>query len=553
MYGVRISYLIIAFIGLIVTYYLGLQVDIMDVDAAQYAYMSMDMMQSGEYLQVQYRDTDYLDKPPLLFWLTSLSFTVFGMHNWSYKLPSLLFSLLAFYSTYRLARLYYSKRIAELSALFLATSQALFMINNDVRTDTLLFGAVAFAMWQLSAYLQTGRWKWLIGGSVGIALAMLAKGPIGLMVPILAFGTDWFAKRQWRYLFKWQWLVALVIIGGILSPMVYGLYLQHGWDGPYFYFWAQSFGRLTGDNPFINSGLGKQDPAPFFFVHTFLWSFLPWSILAVLGLVNRTYAFVKNGLRINRNEEILTVGGFILPFIAVSLSEYKLPHYIFVLFPFAAIHAARYVDDLVSGKTWNLTERLITDFQKLLGLVLLFVAVALGTWSFPSDSVIIWVLFAFVSLIALAGLFEKRFGTAIITTSLFSIIAANLLINGGVYPKILEYQSTSIAGKKMYELGTTRETGLGVAAYGQALNYYAGHTVDVIGDDKRILKMVNSNDIVYTDDHGLRILDRLGYSYHFVDKYMHHNVSLISWQFLNPTLRSEILRNRYLLRIEKQP
>ena len=49
-------------------------IDIMEIDAAQYASISQEMLQTGDYLQVHHRHADYLDKPPLLFWLTSFSF-----------------------------------------------------------------------------------------------------------------------------------------------------------------------------------------------------------------------------------------------------------------------------------------------------------------------------------------------------------------------------------------------------------------------------------------------------------------------------------------------
>ncbi len=550
MFGIKHPYLLAALAGLMAVYYFGLQVDIMDVDAAQYAYMSQDMQQSGEYLQVQYRGTDYLDKPPLLFWLSSLSFSIFGVSNWAYKLPSLLFSLLGLWATYRFAALYYSKQTAALSALFLATCQALILVNNDVRTDTLLLGALIFAIWQLSAYLQTGQWKWLLGGSVGIALAMLAKGPIGLMVPVLAFGADWLSKRQWANFFKWQWLVVVVVVGILLAPMLYGLYLQHGGYGPYFYFWAQSFGRLTGDNPFINSGLGKQEPAPFFFVHTFLWAMIPWALLSVLGLLNKLYAFVKNGLKVAPTEEVITLWGFILPFIALSMSEYKLPHYIFILLPFGAIMAARYVDDLVKGRTWSITAKTLTAIQKVLGVLLVAVAAGLASWSFPVQSVWLWLAVGALVILLLFSLFERSLSGALLSTSLLGIVAANLVLNAGIYPQILQYQSTSLAGKTMRELGTTTNNSFTYQAYGQAINFYAGHTVPHLSNDQQIQQMAAPDVVVYTSDKGAAHLAKMGYAMDTLKAYQHHNVTLITGKFLNPEKRQDILKPRYLLKMK---
>ena len=63
----------------------------MDVDASQYAEISREMAQSGDYLHIYDRGFDYLDKPPFLFWASALSMKVFGINNLGYKFPSILF------------------------------------------------------------------------------------------------------------------------------------------------------------------------------------------------------------------------------------------------------------------------------------------------------------------------------------------------------------------------------------------------------------------------------------------------------------------------------
>jgi 4-amino-4-deoxy-L-arabinose transferase-like glycosyltransferase len=71
-------------------YLCGLFPDVMETDAAQYASISAEMARTGEYLQVKHRHENYLDKPPLLFWLSSVSIDILGNKAWAYKLPSLL-------------------------------------------------------------------------------------------------------------------------------------------------------------------------------------------------------------------------------------------------------------------------------------------------------------------------------------------------------------------------------------------------------------------------------------------------------------------------------
>ena len=70
---------------LIPVYFIGFGIDIMDIDASQYAEMSREMSISNSYLQVFEIGKDYLDKPPFLFWITALFMKIFGANNFSYR------------------------------------------------------------------------------------------------------------------------------------------------------------------------------------------------------------------------------------------------------------------------------------------------------------------------------------------------------------------------------------------------------------------------------------------------------------------------------------
>src|SRR5688572_28698076 len=118
--------------------------DLMDVDSSQYAAISKEMFQSGNYLEVYCEGKDYLDKPPLVFWTACLSFKIFGVHDWAYRLPSFLVLLLGVYSIYRFCKIYYEELVAKLAALIMASCLAAFIMMHDVRTDTMLTGWVMF-------------------------------------------------------------------------------------------------------------------------------------------------------------------------------------------------------------------------------------------------------------------------------------------------------------------------------------------------------------------------------------------------------------------------
>jgi 4-amino-4-deoxy-L-arabinose transferase-like glycosyltransferase len=106
---------------LLLTALLGVQlvgvfcIPLMDIDAAQYASISREMLERNSFLQIYDLGKDYLDKPPMLFWLSALSMKIFGIYDWAYRLPSFIFLILALYATFKFAKLKYNQTVAALA------------------------------------------------------------------------------------------------------------------------------------------------------------------------------------------------------------------------------------------------------------------------------------------------------------------------------------------------------------------------------------------------------------------------------------------------------
>ena len=107
----------------------------MEIDAMQYASISRELLRGENILHLFDNGEAYLDKPPLIFWITSLFFEIIGVSDFIYRLPSLIFSLFSIYFTFQFSLLYYSKKTAMMAALILASCEAFFIMNADVRTD----------------------------------------------------------------------------------------------------------------------------------------------------------------------------------------------------------------------------------------------------------------------------------------------------------------------------------------------------------------------------------------------------------------------------------
>ena len=535
--------------------------DIMEVDAVQYAVIAWEMAEKSIYLETYQRESDYLDKPPLLFWVSALAYKIFGVSNFAFRFFPVLLSFLGAYATYRLAKLYYSERVAYWAALFLASSQAAFLMNHDVRTDNMLTTFVAFSLWQLGAYLKNGKWLNLVGGFVGIGLSMLAKGPIGLVIPILTFGLDILAKRAWQKIFDWKYLVGLLITSLILLPMCVGLYQQfdlhpekvvngqHGVSGIKFFFWTQSFGRITGENVWANN------PDPFFLVHTTFWSFLPWTVFLIIAYVAETKRIFKNGLKkIAENEEVFVWVGYTLTFLALSQSKYQLNHYIYPIYSLGAILTAKHLEKILDWKPKYL--QILQIWVAFQLFIFMLIVGILGFWVFPLQNW--WIMAGILLAFGLALYFfakTKNLGQKWVLTLFCGIVAVNFFMNAHFYPTLMElYQSESVVAKKVknnpqvYDVEKLVVVGEGLMQ--NSIDFYSQRIIPRLPNLVSLSKGTHwvlcdqdvfEKEIVKSKE--IKIIRQ--------EVFEDFHVSTLSPEFLNPNTRSQTLRKTYLIHLER--
>lgn len=524
-------------------------IPLMEVDAVQYANISREMLQNKSFLEIFDQGKDYLDKPPLLFWMSSLSMYFFGINDFAYRLPSILMAIIAIYSTYKFTLLYYAKEIAILASLVLATSQAMFLITHDVRTDTLLMAWVILGIWQFSSWLQNRKWISLIAAFVAIAFGMMTKGPIALMVPIFSFAPHILIHKNYKLLFRWEYLIGLVIIIILLIPMDIGLYKQFdlhpekvmydktGTSGLRFFYWTQSFGRITGES------VWHENDSIFFLFQNLLWGFLPWILFLIIGLFLEVYNIIRNKFSIGINDEWITLPGFVITYFALGISNYQLPHYIYIVLPFAAIITAKFLYSFIWEEGNSVIKKSINIFHFFIYSIILLLLVVLLFIPFNTNkfAIITALLFAFISF---GIILYNNHGQIpkMIHFALFTILTTNLLLGLFFYPKLLEYQLgnkvTSYVNENkinknnfyLFKINTER-----------SMDFYSNHSYQNIDD----LNLINSKDYVLITKENMN--DSLLNKFNKIQMLSTFHVSTLTGEFLNPMTRDSTLNYHYIL------
>ncbi len=519
----------LSLVAIVLVVAFGAVLDVMEVDAAQYAAMSADMLHQGNWLKLYHRGEDYLDKPPLLFWLSALSFNVFGVHNWSYKLPSILFAFLGLFSTYRFARLFHGEEVARRAALMLGSSAAFLLMTNDVRCDTILTASVITAIWAGAAWLQERRVWQLVLLAVAMASGMLVKGPMGAVAPVLALGGHVLLTRKWNSLCDLRWLVVPLLVMLALVPMCIGLYQQYGMHGLRFYFWEQSFGRITGENRW------KDDSTVFFFTHEVIWQLLPWTLFVLLGVRNS----LRSIFRRERLPEHISISGAVLVLVALSLSQFKLPHYMYVIVPLFAV---------LGAKAWTDEPPLWLRYAQLTLVALLaMTAFWLAMVAFPGEGrwwAMVLVLLT-LSVALYHGLRKER--VPLFNTCFVLMIGTALVINASIYPAILSYQANAQAGKWATERGLGPGRFISIGVGGTALDLYARGAVPYMHDASGLDGATLPGMVIYTDEQGRNsVLDR-GFRPERQVELKNYPVQLLGFEFLDPKQREQVVQKRFLL------
>lgn len=545
------------FVVIAALYFSAVRVDLMDIDATQYAEISREMAQTGDYLHIYDRGNNYLDKPPFLFWASAASIKLLGATNLGYKLPSILLALLAVYATYRLARLLYNEATGRIAALILASCQGMFLMTNDVRCDLALMAWAITSIWLLQEWISSKRWYFLLLGSCTIALGMMTKGPIGILAPAFALGSNWILKRNWKQFFKWQYLILLLVITLLLVPMSIGLYQQYdihpdkfidgksGVSGLKFYFWTQSFGRITGENSW-NNGADIS-----FQLVNMLWSFLPWIFILIPALWLNFRNIIRQKFRLNENQEWISTGGFLLCYLAVGLSKYQLPHYIFVAFPVASIMCAQFLRDCYEFDLYPRLSNILTKIMAGAGLLLFIGVLLILLFVFPAAWY--WIAMCAIALsVYFFVVLRSDLKGKIIWTAATAIILINVFLTHHFYYELMKYQVGIVVGKyiKTHDIPNSKIIAYRMHDPLNSLHYYAQRVIRV-KDTKGYLPS-QKDDYILTQFDGLKELQQRGFELQTLIEGELFKVSELTPDFINIHKRSNAVSTYYFCKILKQ-
>lgn len=219
----------------------------LDRDEARFAQASAQMLETGDFVNIRLQDEARDKKPVGIHWLQAASVrlvsSVEKREIWAYRIPSILGAMLAAAACAWGASAFLGGRSGLIAGSILGATLLLSTEAGIAKTDAVQCGAIALSMAALSRlYLaaregraatpRTRLWFWL-----GLALAMLVKGPIGPMVIGLTLVALAVADRRGAWIARLGWSWGLVLVVAVVGPWAVAITVAT--DGQ---FWGQALG-----------------------------------------------------------------------------------------------------------------------------------------------------------------------------------------------------------------------------------------------------------------------------------------------------------------------
>jgi len=353
---------------------------------ARVAGIAMEMHLDDDWVTPRLFGEPFLEKPPLSLWLDAGAMRVFGVSPWAVRLASAVAGLLSVMLLYGMLRRFGRPKAVAWTAGILLTTMASYWSNvRGVGEDALLALGVTTA---LLAFFQAQRAP-NAGNSllfiVGIAIATLSKGVLGLAMPgvvIFAFllADNLIDKR----LKVGTWLrPGLLTAVGLIPLLIWlaVLYQRGGSHAVAEVLLTNSVGRFSGS--FVEAG--HYEPF-YYYLAKLPEAFLPWNILVYLGL----WHFRKQ-LKANRYLLFFSLW-IVAQFIMLTLASSKRTVYLMSMTPAAAVIAAEYARVLFERlQARETTDRFIGKIARhrqalAAGLLTVVIASYLGAaqWALPN-------------------------------------------------------------------------------------------------------------------------------------------------------------------------
>ncbi|MFT3810823.1 MAG: glycosyltransferase family 39 protein [Micropepsaceae bacterium] len=410
----------------------------LDRDEARFAQATKQMLETGDPVEIRFQNEARNKKPVGIYWMQAASASAFGGAEaapiWAYRIPSALGAILTIWFTWLAGAALVGRRAAAIGAVVLAISMLMVAEGHIAKTDAMQAACITAMMAGLArAFMRfredpalPPRWSDVLLVWVGLGLAALIKGPVGLMVGGGAIGLLWLLGGGFKWLRNTRPGIGFVIALAVFSPWAIAITIQTGGQFWYDAIWGDMLSKVVGAQE-------KHSGFPGYYLLLVTLTLFPGSLL-LLPSAWRT-------VQMRAQPWAMFLIAWVVPaWIIFELLPTKLPHYTLPCYPALAIAIGAFLNARLANEPdttprwagyanlalWGIFALALAAiytaapnyysgadgagaFDILLTLIVMAAAAALAAITLSQT----WRLFlpaaAVLAAIAYAGLFERTF------------------------------------------------------------------------------------------------------------------------------------------------
>ncbi len=191
-----------------------------DTTEPRYAEIARLMMTSNDWITPWFEpEVPFWGKPPLSFWAQAIAFKLFGVNEFAGRLPALLAFIATAWMVWRLASSIAGQDVAAAALVVYSGMLLTFVAAGTVMTDPYLALGTTWAMVAFYLAPKEDVWYWRYGFFIGLAIGLLAKGPLAIVIAGAPIGMWVLVQGKLMYYLKTMpWIRGTLLMLAIALP-----------------------------------------------------------------------------------------------------------------------------------------------------------------------------------------------------------------------------------------------------------------------------------------------------------------------------------------------
>jgi 4-amino-4-deoxy-L-arabinose transferase-like glycosyltransferase len=502
-----------------------------DEDEPRNAVCAREMLARSDWVVPTFNHELRTQKPVLLYWLMMASYSVFGVNEFAARLPSAILAVGTTLVTFHLGRLLFNSRVGLLGGLMMATCLMFGVAGRAATPDSSLIFFTTLSLlvfvWAVSRRhgafgprtlratsfreFLPGRWIDFAAVYAAMAAAELAKGPIGLALPLAAIGlflllvhreagavsasqasrlagvVQRFAATAWSM----RPLTMVLVVGALAAPWYMLVDMRTGGA------WTRGFFGNENLARFQTAMEGHSGPL-YYYIPAIFIGFFPWSIVLPASIWFSVRDALRRGER--RPAHLLLVCWAGLWIALFSIAGTKLPSYVLPAYPALALVSAAFLDRWLANPAcvphWLMHSAWASLVAVGIGLAIGLPLVAARF--FPGDE---WI--GVVGLIPLVGglaamvLHHRRRSFPTVYAVSITAIVLSVAAFGGAAARVSRHQNSASLMSIARQLGEDKVRLATFAHPESSVVYYSGGRVERFEEPEDAVKCLTEGRIDY--------------------------------------------------------